>query len=89
MELKDAKYLSLPIFLNKSKKEMFTYITDRLLKRLNGWKEALFSPAGREILVKAVLMALPNYAMSCFRLPKTLTRQLSAAIAKFWWSSKE
>lgn len=30
-------------------------------------------------------MALPNYVMSCFKLPVGLCKELEAVIAKFWW----
>lgn len=30
-------------------------------------------------------MALPNYTMSCFKLPVGLCKELESAIAKFWW----
>lgn len=89
VEVNDAKYLGLPMFLGHSKRDLFAYIKGRILKRLKSYKESFLNSAGLEVLVKAVLMVLPSYAMSCFRLPKTLTKQLSAEIAKFWWGSKE
>ncbi|KAF8093425.1 hypothetical protein N665_0383s0053 [Sinapis alba] len=33
-------------------------------------------------------MALPNHVMSCYRLPKTVTRKLTSAMARFWWNSR-
>ncbi|KAF7146289.1 hypothetical protein RHSIM_Rhsim04G0067000 [Rhododendron simsii] len=79
MEAKEAKYLGLPVFLGNSKRELFSYVKDH--SRPNS--------AGREVLIKSVLLTIPSYAMSCFRLPKQLMNQISAEIAKFWWGSKE
>ncbi|KAM2339608.1 hypothetical protein EV1_018666 [Malus domestica] len=39
---------------------------------------------GREVFIKSVAMALLNYAMSCFKLPVGLCKELEAVIAKFW-----
>ncbi|KAA3474465.1 Ribonuclease H-like superfamily protein [Gossypium australe] len=38
-----------------------------------------------ENFIKSVLQAIPNYAMSCFLLPKTLCGELENIFAKYWW----
>lgn len=89
LEAQDAKYLGLPIFLGHSKRELFSYVKDQVVKRLRNWKDSDINHAGREVAIKSVLIAQPCYTMSCFCLPKTLLQQMSAEIAKFWWGSKE
>ena len=54
-------------------------------KKLQGWKEKLLSQAGREVLIKAVIQAIPTNTMNCFKLPKGLVRELEGMIHKFWW----
>ncbi|KAM1350921.1 hypothetical protein PS1_004799 [Malus domestica] len=34
-----------------------------------GWAEQFLSQAGKETLIKAMAMAIPNHAMGCFKLP--------------------
>jgi len=53
--------------------------------KLEGWKEKLLSPAGKEVLVKSVIQAIPNYAMSIIQFPRTFCNTLNSTIAKFWW----
>ncbi|KAM1191401.1 hypothetical protein PS2_011695 [Malus domestica] len=53
--------------------------------RINGWAEQFMSLSGKDVLIKVVAMTLPNYAMSCFKLPMSLCKELESALAKFWW----
>ena len=53
-----------------------------------GWKEKLLSQAEREVLIKAVIQALPSFAMSCFKLPSTLCHEIEVMVRKFWWGQR-
>ena len=79
------KYLGLPTLVGRAKKQSFVYIKERVWKKLQGWKEKLLSQAGREVLIKAVIQAIPTYTMSCFKLPKGLIKDLEVLTRKFWW----
>ena len=79
------KYLGLPALVGRAKKQSFIYIKERVWKKFQGWKEKLMSQAGRKVLIKAVIQAIPIYTMSCFKLPKGLVRELEGMIRKFWW----
>ncbi|BBH05459.1 Ribonuclease H-like superfamily protein [Prunus dulcis] len=62
--------VGLPIVTGRGRKQIFEIVKDRIRKRISRWKEKLLSRAGKEILIKAVLQAMPTYSMSCFRMPK-------------------
>ena len=47
----------------------------------------MLSRAGKEILLKTVALAMPNYAMSLYLLPKELCRELEGMMNSFWWHS--
>ena len=51
------------------------------------WKQKTLSQGRKEVLIKSVLMAMPTYIMSCFKLPKELCKEISARIARFWWGN--
>ena len=55
---------------------------------LQGWKEKLLSQASREVLLKAIVQAIPTFAMSCFKLPVGLCNDIEAMIRKFWWGQR-
>ena len=79
-------YLSVPSFVGRAKKQRFGYIREWIWHKIQGWKEKLLSQGGREILIKAVLQAMPT--MGCFLLPKSLCKDIEALILKFWWGYK-
>ena len=82
------KYFGLPSFMGRRKKASLAYIKDRIWPKIQGWKEKLFSQAGREVLLKAVIQAIPAYSMSCFKLPNTLCQEIEIMIRKFWWGQR-
>jgi hypothetical protein len=79
------RYLGLPSFVGRAKYSSFAQIKERVWSKLKGWKEKLISQAGREILIKSVAQAIPAYAMSCFRLPNRLIKEIEVLIRRFWW----
>ncbi|KAL5571807.1 hypothetical protein UlMin_021404 [Ulmus minor] len=81
------KYLGLPTFVDKCKRDLFSFIKSRVWNKVKGWNSSLFSQAGKEILIKAVLQAIPSYAMSCFKMPKSLIKDIHRLISRFWWGS--
>ena len=84
-EIKEyEKCLGLPSFVGRSKKASLLYIKERVWSKIRGWKEKLLSQAGREILLKIVIQAIPAYSMSCFKLPITLCNEIEIMIRKFW-----
>ena len=51
------------------------------------WVEGkkILSQAGKEVLIKSVIQAIPTYTMSCFKLPRGLVKELEILIRKFRW----
>lgn len=83
-----GKYLGLPEFFGRRKKDIFTSLVDRIRQRAGKWSSRFLSGAGKQILLKVVLSAMPSYAMSCFKLPKSMYKRLQAALTRFWWDDK-
>ena len=78
------KYLGLPSLVGRNKKASLLYIKERVVAKLQGWNEQLLSQVGQEILLKAVVQAIPTYAMSYFKLLISLCNDIEALIRKFW-----
>ncbi|KAL0312259.1 UNVERIFIED_CONTAM: hypothetical protein Sradi_5625200 [Sesamum radiatum] len=82
---KHAKYLGLPTVAWRSKRELFEGIKDRFWCKLHSWSAKQLSQADRAILIITVLQTIPNYAMSCFRFPDSVLRELESILADFFW----
>ncbi|KAF5450327.1 hypothetical protein F2P56_030688 [Juglans regia] len=80
------RYLGLPIMVGRSKYNTFRGIKDRIWLKISNWKNQFLSPAGKEVLLKAVIQAILTYHMSVFALPKRLCKEIAALMSRFWWS---
>ena len=47
-------YLGLPTLVGRRKYHTFSFLKDRMWKKLQGWKGKILSRAGKEILIKVV-----------------------------------
>ena len=72
----------------KQKKQSFSYIWERIWHKMQGWKEKLLLQGGRQVLIKSVLQAMPTFTMGCFKILKSLCKDIEALIRKFWWGYK-
>ncbi|CAM8999447.1 unnamed protein product [Rhodiola kirilowii] len=84
-----SKYLGLPVSFSNNKSEIFKFIVDRMWQKVQGWKEKTLSMAGKETLIKAILQAIPTYAMMCYKLPASLCKRIVGIISRYWWSNKD
>jgi hypothetical protein len=80
------KYLGLPSFVGKSRNDAVKYILEKVSLRLKNWKVKFLSQAGKEILLIAVIQAIPTYSMGVLQLPISLCKELNQLMQNFWWS---
>ena len=83
------KYLGLPALVGVDRSDSFSYLLERIIKRLESWKEKFLSMGGKEILLIAIIQAIPVYAMAVFKIPKKLCKEMTDAMAGFWWGDSD
>ncbi|GMI87604.1 hypothetical protein HRI_002429700 [Hibiscus trionum] len=70
------KYLGLPIVVGRNRRKAFTELKYKTWSWISNWCTWSLSQGGKEVLIKAVLQAIPVYTMSFFLLPKTFCKEL-------------
>lgn len=62
---------------------------ERVVARIPCWNEKTLSISGKEVLLKAIVHAIPTYVMSVFKIPKNICKEICNAIARFWWGGTQ
>lgn len=78
-------YLGLPLSNKKLKKATFLPLIQKFHDKLAGWAAKHLSIAGRLVLLKSVLLALPVYYMSVMALPVWVIIEIDKIRKKFIW----
>jgi hypothetical protein len=63
-----AKYLGIPLFMNRNRIDAFIDIKDKIFTKISGWEAKLLSQAARTTLSMSVANAIPTYLTyhSCY-----------------------
>lgn len=81
-----GKYLGIPAEWGKPKIQGLSWVKEKVLARMEGWKGSLLNQVGKEVMIKAVVQAIPSYVMSILALSKTFSADLTTTVARFWWA---
>ncbi|KAK2662525.1 hypothetical protein Ddye_001099 [Dipteronia dyeriana] len=77
------KYLGLPCFTGRMKKDLFSDITSRIWDKVKGWRDKFLSTGGKEILIKAVIQAIPTYLRTYFSFLKGFFMRFTVFVHDF------
>ncbi|XP_065622950.1 uncharacterized protein LOC136064750 [Quercus suber] len=82
-----GKYLGFSLRHRGASRRQFNSVAERVMGKLAGWKAKFLSFAGRAVLVKSVMLAIPNYVMQGAALPIHLCDKLDRINRDFLWGS--
>ena len=60
---------------------------ERVQAKLAGWKSKSLSPAGRLVLIKAVVSSILEYDMQCYKLSAKVCEDVNKLTRDFLWGS--
>lgn len=70
-------------------KHMFEPMSEKIQKKLAGWKGRLLSFGGKIILIKHVLASMPIHILSVLNLPKGIHNDLNRILSSFLWNATD
>ncbi|KAM1606865.1 hypothetical protein PS1_028017 [Malus domestica] len=77
-------YLGVPALWGRSNRQGLAFIKGRILKKSHEWALNNLSIAGKEVVIKAGVQAIPAYPMSVFKFHVVVCHELDSLIAEFW-----
>ncbi|KAK2424247.1 hypothetical protein QL285_034627 [Trifolium repens] len=80
-----GNYIGLPSMIGRKKKDVFAFVKDRIWKRINSWRGRALSRAGKEVMIKSVLQAIPSYVMSVYLSPDSTIKDIEKMMNSYWW----
>lgn len=78
-------YLGLPIIHSKVTRSTYSYVIEKVLRKLASWKGKVLSYAGRRTLIQFSLNSIPLYTMQSAFLPVSLCDKLVIVSRNFLW----
>lgn len=69
--------------------ELWHSLIDSSVNHLEGWKSKWLTLAGRLMLLKSVLSALPIYSMMALKILEKVISCINKGMRKFLWNGKE
>lgn len=77
------KYLGLPEQFGRKKVELFQFLVEKVKERTKGWSNKFLSQGGKEVLLKAIAIAMPVYTMNVFKIPKGICEDIERVMANY------
>ncbi|CAH9105008.1 unnamed protein product [Cuscuta europaea] len=85
----NQRYLGLPSLIGRGKRAILGFLRDRIVQRIKSWNNRFLSRAGRAVLLRNVVQAMPTYAMNVFLLPRDLCDEIEKLMNGFWWKGSK
>ena len=83
------KYLGLPLTLRQNKPSLWLEVISKIKEKIASWGGNWLTKAGKLIMIKSIMEALPIYQSSVLLAPKAIIDQISKLIQDFLWNGSK
>ncbi|KAK1261700.1 hypothetical protein QJS04_geneDACA000894 [Acorus gramineus] len=83
-----CKYLGVPVIGERSRRARCSFVADHVKQHIQGWKSQQLTMAGRLLLIKSVLNALPIHLLQATTLALSTIHDIEKATRSFLWSGE-
>jgi mannosylglycoprotein endo-beta-mannosidase len=80
-------YLGAPMLHQRISKQSFSFLIEKMKKKLAGWKASSLSFAGRVTLAQSSLANIPGYVMQTCNIPVSICDEAEKICRNFIWGS--
>lgn len=84
-----GNYLGIPIIHSRVQKKAYTYLVDKVRRKLTSWKARTLCFAGRVTLAQSTVMNLPSYVMQTTTILVSICDEVERLCRDFIWGSTE
>lgn len=79
------KYLGIRINMGCRQSHIWEDVLNSCKNKSEQWKNKWLTQAGRLLMIKSVLSAVPIYSMQCFQMPSSVRAKLDGFLKDFVW----
>lgn len=79
-------YLGISFFLGSEKTSFWDKIVHSINSRISSWNHKWLMMAGKILLIKSVLSAIPTYLLSILQAPPKVTKDINISLRSFLWN---
>jgi hypothetical protein len=83
------KYLGVPLYFERLKREDLQPILDKMVKKAAGWRGRLLAYSSRLVLIQSCLASVHGYLVSFMKFPKWTIKLLESQMAHCLWNNSE
>ncbi|XP_017248940.1 uncharacterized protein LOC108219886 [Daucus carota subsp. sativus] len=79
-----GRYLGMPMYVGRRKVATFSFLSDKISKKLQVWQNQTLSKAGNVTLLKTAAEVVPNFWMSMLLIPLEVCDRIEKSMKAFW-----